>query len=122
MNVKIAKELLHIEDWLRRADEIAALGEAVYLEDALLQEAGDSIMMKLGEAARRLIALEVRAPDGIDWTLAVANRNFIIHQYDEISRALTWQTIAVDLPQWREYLAVLIAEAQLIVDEYRQGN
>lgn len=120
MNVKIAKELLHIEDWLGRADEIVALGEAVYLEDVLLQEAGDSIMMKLGESARRLIALEVPAPDGIDWALAVANRNFIIHQYDEISRALTWQTIAVDLPQWRECLAVLIAEAQSFLDDYQQ--
>jgi len=30
--------------------------------------------------------------------LAVANRNFIIHQYDEINRELTWLTLSRDLP------------------------
>jgi uncharacterized protein with HEPN domain len=43
--------------------------------------------MKLGEAANRLSRLDVLAPDGVEWALAVANRNFIIHQYDEITRA-----------------------------------
>src|SRR5438034_4312672 len=48
---------------------------------------GDSLMMKLG-AANRLSRLGVLAPDGVEWALAVANRNFIIHQYDEINREL----------------------------------
>lgn len=37
--------------------------------------------MKLGEAANRLSTLGVLAPDGVEWALAVANRNFLIHQY-----------------------------------------
>lgn len=36
-------------------------------------------MMKVGEAANRLSRLGVLAPEGVDWALAVANRNFIIH-------------------------------------------
>lgn len=40
------------------------------------------------------------APDGVEWALAVANRNFIIHQYDEINRELTWLTLSRDLPAW----------------------
>jgi uncharacterized protein with HEPN domain len=47
-----------------------------------------------------------------DWALAVANRNFIIHQYDEINRSITWQTLAVDLPEWKGSLETLIAEAR----------
>jgi hypothetical protein len=42
-----------------------------YLGDDLLQEAGDSLMMKLGEAANRLSRLGVLAPEGVDWALAV---------------------------------------------------
>jgi hypothetical protein len=38
--------------------------------------AGDSLMMKLGEAAGRLAKLDVLAPEGVDWALAIANRNF----------------------------------------------
>ena len=55
---------------------------------------GDLLMIKLGEAANRLSRLDVLAPAGVDWALAVANRNFIIHQYDEINRELTWLTVA----------------------------
>lgn len=86
-------------------------GRDAYLADDLLQEAGDSLMMKLGEAANRLSRLGVLAPDGVEWALAVANRNFIIHQYDEINRELTWLTISVDLPSWSLSLRVLFDQA-----------
>ena len=55
-----AKELVHIRGWLERVDEITQRGKETYLADALLQEAGDSLMMKLGEAANRLSRLGVR--------------------------------------------------------------
>jgi hypothetical protein len=48
MGRKAAKELVHIRGWLERVDEITQRGKAAYLADALLQEAGDSLMMKLG--------------------------------------------------------------------------
>lgn len=57
MDRKAAKELLHIEGWLDRSAEIVVRGKDVYLADALLWEAGDSLMMKLGEAAKRLSRL-----------------------------------------------------------------
>ncbi|MFI8773980.1 DUF86 domain-containing protein [Gordonia sp. NPDC062954] len=116
MNRKAAKELLHIRAWLERVQEISERGKGDYMGDELLQEAGDSLMMKLGEAANRLSRLGVLAPDGVEWTLAVANRNFLIHQYDEINRELTWLTISRDLPAWQESLSPLITEAQGVVD------
>ncbi len=101
MDRRAAKEILHIRDWLLKVNIIVARGKSAYLEDPILQEAGDALMMKLGEAANRLARLEVLAPDGVEWALAVANRNFIIHQYDEISRELTWLTLSRDLPHWQ---------------------
>lgn len=73
-------------------------------------------MMKLGEAANRLSRLEVLAPDGVEWALAVANRNFVIHQYDEISRELTWLTLSEDLPQWQASLRTLFASAATVIE------
>lgn len=108
---RAAKELLHIKGWLERVDEITARGRVTYLVDGILQEAGDSLMMKLGEAANRLARLEVLAPDGVEWALAVANRNFLIHQYDEINRELTWLTLAVDLPLWKASMVGLFSDA-----------
>lgn len=62
MNRKAVKELLHIKGWLDRVDEIVERGKDAYLADYLLQEAGDSLMMKLGEAANRLSRLGALAP------------------------------------------------------------
>lgn len=111
MEIRPAKDLLHVQEWLARADEIVQRGREAYLTDSLLQEAGDSLMMKLGEASNRLLKFGVLGPQGVEWTLAVANRNFIIHQYDEIDRELTWETLSVDLPTWRGLLGPLFASA-----------
>jgi len=120
MERRAAKELLHIEGWLARVDEIVDRGRSAYLKDDLLQEAGDSLMMKLGEAANRLARLGVLAPDGVEWALAVANRNFLIHQYDEINRQMTWLTLAEDLPAWKASLQPLFAAAAktIATDDY----
>lgn len=112
MDRTIAKEFLHIKAWLERAAGVVAHGKDAYLSDDLLQEAGDSLMMKLGEAANRLAKRGVDAPQGVEWAVAVANRNFIIHRYDEVSRELTWQTLAVDLPGWAALLSGSFAQAE----------
>ena len=112
---RAAKELLHVQEWLGRVDEITRRGKHAYFQDPLMQEAGDSLMMKLGEAANRLSRLDILAPQGVDWSLAIANRNFIIHQYDEINRELTWLTLARDLPEWRDSLGQLFTDAQITI-------
>lgn len=112
MDPKAAKELLHIAGWFERVDAIVERGREAYLADALLQEAGDSLMMKLGESANRLSRLGVLAPDGVDWAIAVANRNFLIHQYDEIRRDVTWVTLSADLPAWHDSLRPLVEQAR----------
>jgi uncharacterized protein with HEPN domain len=122
MDRKAAKELMHIDSWLHRVAAIVARGKDAYLGDDLLQEAGDSLMMKLGEAANRLSRLGVLAPEGVDWALAVANRNFIIHQYDEINRELTWLTLADDLPDWHASLGQLIKHADTALAEGHAEN
>ena len=48
MDRKAAKELVHIRGWLERVDEITERGKETYLADALQQEPGDPLMMKLG--------------------------------------------------------------------------
>lgn len=116
-----AKELIHVKAWLDRVDEVVSRGRSSYLADELLQEAGDSLMMKLGEAANRLFKFGVLAPKGVERAIAVANRNFLIHQYDEINRELTWLTLAKDLPAWKSTLEPLFTASEEALDERTQS-
>ena len=49
---------------------------------------------------------------GVAWALAVANRNFIIHRYDEINLELTWPPRSADLPAWNVSLQARFDEAE----------
>ncbi|WP_431841649.1 HAD-IA family hydrolase [Calidifontibacter indicus] len=111
MEGRTAKQLLHVDGWLARAEEIVTRGKDAYMDDAMLQEAGDSLMMKIGEAAGRLDRMGTAPPDGVRWNDAIANRNFLIHQYDAIDREISWATLSADLAGWRRALAALVAEA-----------
>ena len=73
MDLKTAKELAHVKAWLDRMATIVRSGKDAYLTDIILQEAGDSLMMKLGEAANRLSRLDVLAPD-VDFRAMTPNR------------------------------------------------
>ncbi len=119
---KVAKELLHVREWLDRAQEIVDRGKEDYLRDDLLQEAGDSLMMKLGEASNRLSRAGIEGPDGVSWQDAIANRNWLIHQYDEIDREITWTTLARDLRRWRTALARAFESAEDVLADDAGGD
>jgi hypothetical protein len=75
-------------------------------------------MMKLGEAANRLSKFDVLVPDGVEWALAVANRNFLIRQSTRTAYASAWRQWEawcrgqdlVPLPTAPEPLAAFLAE------------
>lgn len=119
MDRRTAKDLLHVRDWLDRALDIVQRGQPAYAADPLLQEAGDSLMMKLGEAAGRLARASVEPPARVAWSDAIANRNWLIHQDDQIDRRLTWVTLSRDLADWRTQLTEHFhqAEATLAAEE-----
>jgi hypothetical protein len=74
MESRVAKELLHIQHWLEIAASIAARGKGAYDADEVAQEAGDSLMIKIGEAAKTLAASGLAAPAGVSWSHAAKNR------------------------------------------------
>ena len=115
MDLRTAKEFLHIQNWLDRAMQIVESGRDAYDTDPLLREAGDSILMKIGEAANRLSKLGVEAPKSVSWGDAIASRNWLIHQYDLIDRDITWSTLSQDLPILRAALASCFTQAALTV-------
>lgn len=71
--------------------------------DPLLQEAGDSLMMKIGEVSGRLARAGVAPPVGMTWADAIANRNWVIHlEHLEPFRNLLGQVAGADLSGGRK--------------------
>lgn len=52
----------------------------------------------------------------------MANRHFLIHQYDEINRELTWLTLSRDLPQWKRSFETLLDAAEATISEESDGD
>jgi uncharacterized protein with HEPN domain len=115
MDRRTAKELLHLRDWFARVSQVVEPGRDAYLDDSLRQEAGDSLLMKIGETANRLSRAGLEAPHGVRWADAVATRNWLIHQDDAINRLITWNTLVRDVPAWRDALKDLITEAERVI-------
>lgn len=88
-----------------------AKGHDAYAADEIAQEAGDSLMIKIGEAAKTLAAHGLEAPDGVSWSDAAKNREKLAHHYSITDREVTWQTLSVSLPAWEDALAPLFAQA-----------
>lgn len=116
MEARVAKELLHIEHWLEVAASIVAAGKDAYDADEVAQEAGDSLMIKIGEAAKTLAARGLAAPAGVSWSDAAKNREKLAHHYSITDREITWQTLCASLPAWAPALAPLFFEAAAALD------
>ena len=122
MDRRVAKELLHIQRWLIIAASIVANGEEAYARDPVAQEAGDSLMIKIGEAAKTLAARGVIAPAGVNWSDAARNREKLVHHYSITDRDVTWRTMSVSLPAWAEALEQLFVEANATISTERRSS
>ena len=117
MDPKSAKELVHFHAWLERVDEITQRGKQAYLADALLQGAGDSLMMKLGEAAHRLSPARRARARRSRGDLSVANRNFILHPARRDQPRTDLAHPLARSSGWRSSLAALFVEASATIQD-----
>lgn len=122
MEIRVAKELLHIQRWLEIAARIVADGKHAYETDEVSQEAGDSLMIKIGEAAKTLAVRGLPSPNGVNWSDAAKSREKLAHHYSTTDREVTWQTLSVALPRWAEALAPLFAEAAVALEAPAQSK
>lgn len=81
-----------------RAEALAVRGREWYDSDPELEVpklAADSLVLKLGEAIRRLPAefLDQRASDPI-WRRAIGMRHRIAHEYDAVDYEIVWLVVS----------------------------
>lgn len=89
---------------------IAGYNEVRFMQDEKTISAVERQFMIIGEAAKHTgPSLRERFPD-IDFRLATAMRNFIVHQYDRVDAEKVWRTVKEDLPGLVRVLEPFIGE------------
>ena len=72
----------------------------------------------IGEAARRLSASFKSAHQEIPWRRIIAQRNVLIHDYDEIDHERIWRLAVEEIPRLLEQLGPLLPPLPQETKEY----
>lgn len=97
--VGTADRLRDVARFCRRAEQLAARGRDWYDSDPELNVpklAADSLVLKLGEAVRRLperFLTEHRSDPA--WRRAIGMRHRLAHEYDAVDYELVWGVVSV---------------------------
>lgn len=96
-----------------RAEALAARGRDWYDSDPELDVpklAADSLVLKLGEAVRRLPQqfLDERRSDP-SWRRAIGMRHWLAHDYDAVDYELVWRVVAVHAVALRHRVEALVS-------------
>ena len=101
------KLLADLSDLLNETERLVrrAGGPEGYFLDLELMLAGEAIMHRLGEIAKRLpAAFKSEHPD-VPWRQITATRNLVAHEYERVDHRILWGTLSEELPRIRETLA-----------------
>lgn len=112
----IRRRLEDIIRLCRHAEALAARGREWYDSDPELgvpHLAADSLVLKLGEAVRRLPEdfLRDRAEQPT-WRRAVGMRNRLAHEYDAVDYEIVWQVISVHAADLRHHIETLLEDRE----------
>lgn len=89
---------------LDTADALVARGRDAYDADPALQLAFEALSSRVGDLAKRLVALDPEHFSAPLWSAAARNRDIVAHHYHRIDHDLLWQTVARDFALLRALL------------------
>lgn len=109
-----ARRLADVVALCRRAEQMGARGRGRFDGDPDLdipKLAADSIVLKLGEAVRRLpdAFLEERRGDP-EWRRAIGMRHRLAHEYDAVDYELVWAVLTRHAGELRERVEDVLRE------------
>ena len=108
------KVLADLLDSAGAGAELVARGRTAFDQDRLLRLAGEAVIGRIGEAARKLLAeFGEDLPKDIPWSDVVGARIVVDHAYHRVDYDVIWSTLEPDVPAMAASLARWAAERQL---------
>ncbi|MBS1815295.1 MAG: DUF86 domain-containing protein [Acidobacteria bacterium] len=82
-----------------------------YEQNSLLQDGVERNFITIGEAIRRMRHVNEDAAQRIDHLLKIsAFRNFLVHEYEQVSHKRVWKTAQDSLPLFKQQIDTWAAE------------
>ncbi|MBI4024257.1 MAG: DUF86 domain-containing protein [Verrucomicrobia bacterium] len=106
------KDAAHLWDMFTSAKAVSELVQGLTLARYLADENSRLIAERrieiIGEAARRVSASFRNEHPEIPWRAIIAQRNFLIHVYDEVDHRRIWRLVMEEIPRLLEKLHPLL--------------
>ncbi|MDF2991421.1 MAG: hypothetical protein K0S37_1935 [Microbacterium sp.] len=83
------------------ADELVARGRDAYDADPAMSLAFQTLAIRVGEIAKRLVAADPERFSSPEWSLAARQRDFVVHHYHRVDDDALWETVSDHLPKLR---------------------
>ncbi len=108
-----ARDAAALHDVVRLCDvasRLVARGSEWYLSDPdnVPGLAAESLVIKIGENVARLSAETTGRHPEVPWSLIKRMRDRLAHHYEGTDYGVLWDTLVVDLPAIRGYLAQVV--------------
>lgn len=110
MNARDGAALAEIVRLCDVAARLVARGEHWYRADPdnVPGLAAESLIVKLGENVARLSAETTEQHPDVPWSLIKRMRDRLAHHYESTDHGAVWDTLVVDVPTIRAYVAPLV--------------
>ena len=98
-NPKSQRWVALLEENLDTANALFACSREEFLNDPTLQLAGEALIMRVGDLAKQLHAIEPALWENSVWQSAARSRDFVAHHYHRVDVELLWETLSVSFPE-----------------------
>jgi uncharacterized protein with HEPN domain len=84
---------------LETAADLTARGREAFDRDPAVPLAFEALSNRVGDLARRLVAVDPERFGDPIWAQAARNRDFVVHHYDRIDPDALWETVSRSFPE-----------------------
>ncbi len=91
--------IIHIRDCISRIETYTEAGESAFLADLRTQDAVIRNLETMADATQQLPEAWKNACPDMDWRRVADFRNFLAHQYLDLSLKIIWEVVKTDVPE-----------------------
>ena len=101
-NPRSVEWLALLHENLRLASEVTSAGREEFLASPALQLAGEALVMRVGDLAKKLLSSEPGLEEDAVWKSAARTRDFVTHHYHRVDRDVLWETVTASFSELRQ--------------------